>query len=151
MEPVLTMRPELDRVRDDPKARPLGWTRNGLPAVRPPQIRPGVGECPHLQACALTRGEMSSGLDANDSAGDSVAAEESYQSQSRQTDWIKLSLDAPMIAEPGRRLIYGSANPLILGGILDNVVGERTTPYRDARSLIGACGDDHIVGAEHTF
>ena len=68
---------------------------------------------------------MSSGLDANDAERDSVAAEGAYQSQSRQPDWIKLALDAPMIAEPGRRLIYGSANPLILGGILDNVVGER--------------------------
>ena len=82
---------------------------------------------------------MSSGLDANDSARDSVAAEESYQSQSRQTDWIKLSLDAPMIAEPGRRLIYGSANPLILGGILDYVVGERVEWFAE-NNLFGPLG-----------
>lgn len=67
---------------------------------------------------------MSSGLDANDSDRNSVAAEGAYQSQTAQPDWTKLALDAPMISEPGSRLVYGSANPLILGGILDNVVGE---------------------------
>ena len=68
---------------------------------------------------------MSSGLDANDSDRDSVASEGAYQSQTQRPDWIKLALDAPMIAEPGTRHIYGSANPLILGGILDKVVGEQ--------------------------
>ncbi len=68
---------------------------------------------------------MSSGLDANDSDRKSVAAEGVYQSQTSQTDWIKLALDAPMIGEPGTQPLYGGANPLILGGILDNVAGER--------------------------
>jgi len=68
---------------------------------------------------------MSSGLDANDSDRSSVASEGRYQSQVIQQDWTKLALDAPMIATPGTRLIYGGANPLILGSILDNVVGER--------------------------
>lgn len=68
---------------------------------------------------------MSSGLDANDSDSNSVAAEGAYQAQSAEPDWTKLALDAPMIADPGVRLIYGGANPLILGGILDNVVGGR--------------------------
>jgi CubicO group peptidase (beta-lactamase class C family) len=67
---------------------------------------------------------MSSGLDANDSDRNSVASEMAYQSQTAQPDWTKLALDAPMVAEPGTRLIYGGANPLILGGILDNVVDE---------------------------
>jgi CubicO group peptidase (beta-lactamase class C family) len=67
---------------------------------------------------------MSSGLDANDSERSSVAAESAYQSQSAQADWVRLALDAPMIADPGTRLIYGGANPLILGGILRNVVSE---------------------------
>jgi CubicO group peptidase (beta-lactamase class C family) len=68
---------------------------------------------------------MSSGLDANDSDPVSVASERAYQSQSIQPDWIKLSLDAPMIADPGTRVLYGGANPLVLGGILDNVVAGR--------------------------
>ena len=68
---------------------------------------------------------MSSGLDANDSSRQSVAAERAYQSQSAQPDWTKFALDAPMIAQPGTRLIYGGANPLILGGVLQNIVGDR--------------------------
>ena len=68
---------------------------------------------------------MSSGLDANDSDRNSVAAEGAYQWQSAQPDWTKLALDAPMLADPGVRLIYGSANPLILGAVLENVVGDR--------------------------
>jgi CubicO group peptidase (beta-lactamase class C family) len=68
---------------------------------------------------------MSSGLDANDSDQQSVAAEWAYQSQTVQPDWTKFALDSPMIGQPGARLIYGGANPLILGGILDSVVGDR--------------------------
>lgn len=68
---------------------------------------------------------MSSGLDANDSDPQSAAAEMTYQSQSMQPDWTKLALDAPMIAVPGSRLIYGGANPLILGAVLDAVVDGR--------------------------
>lgn len=68
---------------------------------------------------------MSSGLDADDADPQSAAAERTYQSQSAQPDWTKLALDAPMIAVPGTRLIYGGANPLILGAILDHVVNGR--------------------------
>lgn len=74
---------------------------------------------------------MSSGLDANDSDRNSVAAEGAYQSQSAQPDWVKLALDAPMIADPGKRLVYGSANPLILGGLLANAVGDRVAWFVD--------------------
>ena len=66
---------------------------------------------------------MSSGLDANDSDYRSAASEGFYQSQTARPDWIKLSLDAPMIADPGSQPLYGGANPLILGGVLANVVG----------------------------
>ena len=65
---------------------------------------------------------MSSGLDANDSDRTSVAAEDAYQWQRRQPDWIKFALDAPMIADPGERLIYGGANPMILAGALESVI-----------------------------
>ena len=67
---------------------------------------------------------MSSGLDANDSDRGSAASEGFYQSQTIRPDWIKLALDAPMIADPGSQPLYGGANPLILGGILANVVEE---------------------------
>ncbi len=67
---------------------------------------------------------MSSGLDANDSDPQSAASEGFYQSQTIRPDWIKLALDAPMIADPGSQPLYGGANPLILGGILAHVVEE---------------------------
>jgi len=84
---------------------------------------------------------MSSGLDANDSDPDSVAAEGNYQYQSAQPDWIRLALAAPMIAEPGAHHIYGSANPMILGGILDKVVGDRVEWFAE-RALFAPLGID---------
>ena len=74
---------------------------------------------------------MSSGLDANDADPKSVAAEGAYQSQSAQPDWVKLALDAPMIAEPGTHFVYGSANPMILGGLLAKAVDDRVEWFAD--------------------
>jgi CubicO group peptidase (beta-lactamase class C family) len=82
---------------------------------------------------------MSSGLDANDSDPRSVASEVAYQSQRTQPDWIKLALDAPMIADPGTRIIYGGANPLILGGILAAAVDEPVEWFAH-RTLFGPLG-----------
>ena len=82
---------------------------------------------------------MSSGLDANDSDPNSVASEQAYQSQSMNPDWIKLALDAPMIADPGTRLIYGGANPLLLGGVLDSVVDDRVEWFAEY-ALFGPLG-----------
>jgi CubicO group peptidase (beta-lactamase class C family) len=84
---------------------------------------------------------MSSGLDANDSDRESVAAEGAYQSQTEQPDWVKLALDAPMIADPGSQPLYGGANPLILGGILANVVDEPVEWFAH-RTLFGPLGID---------
>lgn len=67
---------------------------------------------------------MSSGLDANDSDPRSVASEGAYQSQTERPDWIKLALDAPMIGDPGSQPLYGGANPLIVGGILEEALVE---------------------------
>jgi CubicO group peptidase (beta-lactamase class C family) len=75
---------------------------------------------------------MSSGLDANDADAESAAAEDNYQSQTERPDWIKLALDAPMVAEPGAHVVYGSANPMLLGGILANVAGDRVEWFADA-------------------
>jgi CubicO group peptidase (beta-lactamase class C family) len=82
---------------------------------------------------------MSSGLDANDSDPQSVAAEGNYQSQAAQPDWTRFALDAPMIADPGSRLLYGSANPLILGGILREVL-EEPVEWFAHRTLFGPLG-----------
>jgi CubicO group peptidase (beta-lactamase class C family) len=82
---------------------------------------------------------MSSGLDANDSDPNSVAAEWRYQDQTAQPDWTKYALDAPMIAEPGSQILYGGANPLILGGILQAVLDEPVEWFAH-RYLFGPLG-----------
>jgi CubicO group peptidase (beta-lactamase class C family) len=82
---------------------------------------------------------MSSGLDANDSDPESVAAEWRYQDQTAQPDWTKFALDAPMIADPGSQIVYGGANPLILGGILQAVL-EEPVEWFAHRYLFGPLG-----------
>ena len=82
---------------------------------------------------------MASGLDANDSDPRSVASEGAYQSQTARPDWIRLALDAPMIADPGAQSLYGGANPLILGGILNATVGGPVEWFAD-RALFGPLG-----------
>ncbi len=82
---------------------------------------------------------MSSGLDANDSDPSSVASEGAYQSQTERPDWIKLALDAPMIADPGSQPLYGGANPLILGGILAESL-EEPVEWFAHRTLFGPLG-----------
>ena len=82
---------------------------------------------------------MSSGLDANDSDRQSVASEGNYQSQTGQPDWTRFALDAPMIADPGLQILYGSANPLILGGILQAVL-EEPVEWFAHRYLLGPLG-----------
>lgn len=88
---------------------------------------------------------MSSGLDANDSERDSVASENAYQGQRRRPDWIKFALDAPMIADPGARVIYGSANPMIIAGVLEAVTGESLEWFAH-ETLFGPLGiDDYRI------
>ncbi len=84
---------------------------------------------------------MASGLDANDSDPRSAASEGAYQSQTAQPDWIKFALDAPMIADPGAQSLYGGANPLILGGILEEAV-EEPVEWFVHRTLFGPLGID---------
>jgi CubicO group peptidase (beta-lactamase class C family) len=85
---------------------------------------------------------MSSGLDANDSDPRSVASEGAYQSQTARPDWIKLALDAPMIADPGSQPLYGGANPLILGGILEQAL-EEPVEWFAHRTLFEPLGVEH--------
>ena len=85
---------------------------------------------------------MASGLDANDSDRRSVASEGAYQGQSQQPDWIKFALDAPMIADPGAQSLYGGANPLILGGILESALTEPVEWFAQ-RALFGPLGIHH--------
>ncbi len=85
---------------------------------------------------------MSSGLDANDGDPESVASENAYQSQTARPDWVEFVLDAPMIEEPGSRLLYGSGNPLLLGGVLEHVF-EESVEWFAHDHLFGPLGIDH--------
>jgi len=83
---------------------------------------------------------MNSGLDANDYDPESAAAEQVYQSQTARPDWVKLALDAPMVGDPGvAPFYYGGANPLIVGGVLDQTVGEPVLWFAD-RTLFAPLG-----------
>ena len=57
---------------------------------------------------------MSSGLDVNN-----LASEDYYQNPNNKNSWLKSVLEAPMINEPGTYADYGSANPFLLGVVLD--------------------------------
>lgn len=73
---------------------------------------------------------MSSGLDAVDFGIDrkSVASENNYQPT---PDWLKTIVNAPMINTPGSMANYGSANPYLLGVILDSVLNTPVELFLD--------------------
>lgn len=59
-----------------------------------------------------------SGLDCDDNDPDSLGNENTMQSQTRQPDWWKYTLDLPMKPDPGARYAYCSANINLVGGAL---------------------------------
>lgn len=73
---------------------------------------------------------MSSGLDAIDFGieSDSYATEDNYQ---QQQDITKYILEAPMLYKPNLHANYGSANPYLLGVIVDSVVSEPLELFMD--------------------
>ena len=73
---------------------------------------------------------MSSGLDADDYApsGNSQASEGQYQNSA---NWLETVLKAKMVNPPNVEANYGSANPFLLGLILDSVLEEQLELYMD--------------------
>lgn len=73
---------------------------------------------------------MSSGLDAIDFGIDrkSFASEDNYQPTK---DWTKTILDAPMIYKPNTHSNYGSANPYLLGIVIDSIVPQPLELFMD--------------------
>lgn len=68
---------------------------------------------------------MSSGLDVNKMAG-----EGNYQ---ESNNWLKTVLESPMIKDPGTYTDYGSANPFLLGVILNERLDKPLELYMDEK------------------
>lgn len=77
---------------------------------------------------------MSSGIDAVDfgTKRKSKASEPAYQNS---PNWLKTIVEAPMINKPGVEANYGSANPYLLGVLLNNVVNQPLELFIDQQLL----------------
>lgn len=86
---------------------------------------------------------MSSGLDAIDFGIDrkSVASEDEYQNSA---DWLKTVVEAPMINYPGTHANYSSANPYLLGVIMDTAVKQPLDLFID-RNLFEPLGINNYI------
>jgi CubicO group peptidase (beta-lactamase class C family) len=88
---------------------------------------------------------MSSGLDAIDyginSNRESTAIEDNYQ---MTMDWTKSILSATMINSPNTHANYGSANPYLLGLVMDSIVSEPLELFMD-KNLFQKLGISNYV------
>jgi CubicO group peptidase (beta-lactamase class C family) len=65
---------------------------------------------------------MTSGLACDDNDDDSPGNEDNMQSQNKQPDWYKYTLDLPMASEPGgSHAVYCSADLNLVGGVVRHV------------------------------
>ncbi len=71
---------------------------------------------------------MSSGLDVNN-----LAQEDNYQDSGNPDSWLETVLKAPMVKEPGTYADYGSANPFLLGVILNERLNKPLETYMDEK------------------
>ncbi len=63
------------------------------------------------------------GLACNDNDDDSPGNENTLQTQQREPNWWKYTLDLPMVHEPGQRYAYCSANMNLMGAALTTATG----------------------------
>jgi CubicO group peptidase (beta-lactamase class C family) len=99
-------------------------TGQKLFSLLPPEYRDDAKSDPRKAAISIASLlTMSSGLDAVDFGIDrkSVASEDEYQNT---TDWLRTVTAAPMINQPGAHALYSSANPFLLGVILNHAVAQ---------------------------
>jgi CubicO group peptidase (beta-lactamase class C family) len=68
---------------------------------------------------------MTSGLACNDGNDDSPGNEDTMQSQTKQPDWYKYTLDLPRVSAPGgTNALYCSATLNLVGGAVRQVTGK---------------------------
>ena len=86
---------------------------------------------------------MSSGLDVN-----GAASEGNYQNSDH---WLKTVLEAPMKEKPGNRMLYGSANPFLLGICLEEQLTSPMELYMD-QTLLSPLGiTNYIMQTDETL
>src|ERR1035438_6463198 len=94
---------------------------------------------PDPRKAELTLGNflsMSSGLDCNDHSSTSPGRETVIDDA---PDWVKATLDLPMIAEPGNKAYYCSGGVAVVGRLTENAVHMRLPEFAQA-NLFGPLG-----------
>jgi len=79
---------------------------------------------------------MSSGLDCNDHSSTSPGRETEIDNQ---PDWVKATLDLPMINDPGTKAYYCSGGVAVVGRAIENAVHTRVPEFAEA-TLFGPLG-----------
>jgi CubicO group peptidase (beta-lactamase class C family) len=87
---------------------------------------------PDPRKAAMTLGDflsMSSGLDCNDHSSTSPGRETVIDSM---PDWVKATLDLPMINDPGTEAYYCSGGVAVVGRLIENAVHRRLPEFAQA-------------------
>ena len=79
---------------------------------------------------------MSSGLDCNDHSSDSPGREMVLDDQ---PDWVKATLDLPLINDPGTKAYYCSGGVAVVGRLVENAIHMRLPEFAQA-NLFGPLG-----------
>ena len=66
---------------------------------------------------------MTAGFHCDDNT-DAPGAEDVMQQQTEEPDWLRYTLNVPMVTAPGERIVYCSAEPNLAGGLLERIAGE---------------------------
>ena len=104
-----------------------------------PQMRYASYANPDTRKAAITLGDllaMSPGLDCNDHSSNSPGRETVIDDK---PDWVKATLDLPMIHTPGTKAYYCSGGVAVVGRLIENVVHMRLPEYAQTR-LFGPLG-----------
>jgi CubicO group peptidase (beta-lactamase class C family) len=95
-----------------------------------PEYVPFANDDPRKQVITLADlMTMSSGYACDDNDDDSPGNEDNMQSQTKQPDWYKYTLDLPMAFDPGTRAVYCTADINLLGGVISRVTGRWLPDY----------------------
>lgn len=66
---------------------------------------------------------MASGLECDDDNPDSLGQEDRVAENGEKPDWYRVTLDLPMVRQPGEKAAYCSMSPNLAGGVLARVSG----------------------------